>query len=212
MLKNLFNQPEGRSITVQKCTVQGEGDLQAFTNHEGKYGFRDCKGTVMIEPQYEIAGGFSEGLAAVAMNREWGYIDISGKTVIEFKYDAALNFSDGLAAVSENGLWGYIDKTGNTVIPCQFEGAGDFSEGLAPVMTRSSGVDPDVHEIKVMKVHLFCSVSDRSSWGYIDKTGKIVIPAQYRNVGLFSEGRARVQVGDKWGYIDNTGTMVIQPQ
>ena len=212
MLNNLFKQSESRSITVQKLIVPGKCELQAFTNHEGKYGFRDCKGVVIIEPQYEIANRFSEELAVVALNRKWGYIDISGKTVIEFKYDGALNFSDGLAAVSENGLWGYIDKSGKTVIPAQFEGAGDFTEGLAPVLMRSPGAVPAVHEIKVMNVSLCCSVSDGSSWGFIDKIGKIVIPAQYRNVGLFSEGRARVQSGDKWGYIDKTGTMVVPPQ
>lgn len=48
--------------------------------------------------------------------------------------------------------------------------------------------------------------------GFIDKTGKIVIPPQYDYVDAFSEGLAAVQVGKKYGYIDKTGQMVIPPQ
>ncbi|MBN1458211.1 MAG: WG repeat-containing protein [Armatimonadetes bacterium] len=51
-------------------------------------------------------------------------------------------------------------------------------------------------------------------WGYIDKTGTMAIPPEYREVFLgFSEGLAPVQSGDDlWGYIDPTGRMVVEPQ
>lgn len=52
-------------------------------------------------------------------------------------------------------------------------------------------------------------------WGFIDITGKKVVPAQYKQVREFSEGLAAVQMpmeSDaplKWGFINNTGQMVI---
>ncbi len=49
-------------------------------------------------------------------------------------------------------------------------------------------------------------------WGYIDKTGKEVIPCQFEEAQNFSEGLAAVKVRGKWGYIDKTGKMVIEPQ
>ena len=49
-------------------------------------------------------------------------------------------------------------------------------------------------------------------WGFIDKTGKLVIPPQFEKAGGFSEGLAPVQRGEKWGFIDRTGKMVIEPQ
>ena len=48
--------------------------------------------------------------------------------------------------------------------------------------------------------------------GFIDRSGKLVVPPKYDSVGEFSEGRARVYVGNKAGYIDHTGKMVIEPK
>jgi hypothetical protein len=48
-------------------------------------------------------------------------------------------------------------------------------------------------------------------WGYIDKTGKIVINPQFDYANQFSDGLAAVYIGDKYGYIDRTGKYVWEP-
>jgi hypothetical protein len=45
-------------------------------------------------------------------------------------------------------------------------------------------------------------------YGYIDKTGKEVIPCKYDNAENFSEGLAIVMLNDKYGFIDKTGKEV----
>jgi hypothetical protein len=52
-------------------------------------------------------------------------------------------------------------------------------------------------------------VGSGKKYGFIDKTGNMVIPLQ-DNLGSrgFSEGPAGVTVGNKWGFIDKTGKMV----
>jgi hypothetical protein len=55
-------------------------------------------------------------------------------------------------------------------------------------------------------------VKDHGKWGYMDKTGKMVIPPQYDIASGHSEGLAGVAIGKKWGFIDKTGKMVITPQ
>ena len=47
--------------------------------------------------------------------------------------------------------------------------------------------------------------------GYIDASGKWVIPPIYNGGGLFMEGLASVKVGEKWGFINRSGKMVIKP-
>jgi hypothetical protein len=47
-------------------------------------------------------------------------------------------------------------------------------------------------------------------WGYIDKTGNIVIEPQFDSAHRFSAELAQVHVGDKIGYIDKTGRYVWQ--
>ncbi len=56
-------------------------------------------GDMIIEPQYDNAGIFSEGLAAVLVNEKWGYIDKNCNMIIEPQYADAGYFSEGLAPV-----------------------------------------------------------------------------------------------------------------
>ncbi len=47
---------------------------------------------------------------------------------------------------------------------------------------------------------------------YIPGMEFVVIPPQFDQADSFSEGLARVKIGNKWGYIDKKGKLVIQPQ
>src|SRR4051812_14853451 len=87
----------------------------------GKWGYIDVSGKIVIEPRFAWAEEFSEGLAAFENeDGKHGYIDETGKVVIEPVFDNWTEFSEGLAAVSVNFEWGYIDKTGKWVIQPQF--------------------------------------------------------------------------------------------
>src|SRR6266487_5304008 len=59
------------------------------------------------------------------------------------------------------------------------------------------------------------SLMPGTGWGYIDRTGKMVIQQQFVTAGDFSEGLAQVRRDDreqKWGFIDKTGKIVIAVQ
>ena len=172
------------------------GGLFPIINKDGKWGYIDKSGKVIIQPQFVgRVQFFSEGLAgATTDGRKLGFIDKSGNFVISPQYDDALFFSDGLAAVLVDKKIGYIDRTGKFVITPQFEsGGGDtrwaypFSDGLAGVFTGDK-----------------C--------GYIDKSGKFVINPQFKECFPFYEKLAPIRLEDKWGGIDKTGKMVINPQ
>jgi WG containing repeat len=61
--------------------------------------------------------------------------------------------------------------------------------------------------------HLYPHAERQSGpWGYIDKTGRVVIPLQYQQAQPFSEGLAAVRKDDKFGFIDRTGRVVIDFQ
>lgn len=56
-------------------------------------------------------------------------------------------------------------------------------------------------------------------WGYIDKTGKFIIPPRLGWPEMFSEGVAAVKAkdpkgwrGQKWVMIDKTGKVVLEPK
>lgn len=167
-------------------------------------GFINETGRLVIPPVNSLTryGTFHEGLAQY-WDRGWGFIDRNGHSVIPAKFYEVSDFSEGLAVVclSEKHKFGYINQKGELVIPEHFDWAKDFHGGLAAV--------------KLSK--------DR--YGFIDKTGKVVLSAkEWRDAGDFSEGLASVSVvvtdnsvypgyqNEKYGYVDRTGTFVIAPR
>jgi hypothetical protein len=143
--------------------------------------------TWLLEPQFDDAENFSDGMAAVKKDGKWGYINKQGTIVIPPQFDDAKNFSDGMARVKKDDEWGYINKQGKFVIPPQFVWAEDFSDGMA-------------------------AVEKEGKWGYINKQGKFVIPLQFDLAGDFSDGMAGVKKDGKGGYINKQGEFVIPPQ
>ena len=49
-------------------------------------------------------------------------------------------------------------------------------------------------------------------YGFVDKTGKEVIPPKYVQVGDFHEGPAVVELNDQYGFVDKTGKEVVPPK
>ena len=109
---------------------QEEWYFHPFKSSDGKWGYKDVRvNKIVIEPQYDEATEFYEGLAAVRINGKWGFIDKTGKIVVKPQYDRVENFYEGVAAVEIKNKWGFIDKTGKIVIEPQYDGVGDFHEG-----------------------------------------------------------------------------------
>ena len=80
-------------------------------------GYIDRNGAMVIEPQFDNAGCFSEGLAYVEVGEKYGYIDKKGKIAVKPQFDFAWDFSEGLAGVKLGEKSGYIDKSGKYVVP-----------------------------------------------------------------------------------------------
>ena len=60
---------------------------------------------------------------------------------------------------------------------------------------------------------MVCVHFTKNQYAFIDKTGKIVLPARSDYyAGDFSEGLAKVSIADKIGFIDQTGKLVIPAQ
>ncbi|WP_370659100.1 WG repeat-containing protein, partial [Campylobacter coli] len=48
--------------------------------------------------------------------------------------------------------------------------------------------------------------------GFIDKSGKIIAKPEFDDVGVFSEGLAKVKLNGKWGFIDKSGKIIVRPE
>jgi lysophospholipase L1-like esterase len=99
----------------------------------GKWGFIDPTGAMVIQPQYDDAWWFSEGLAPVRVGLKWGYVDTKGELKIAPAYDAAFAFSEGLAVVRNGSKDSYIDKKGKAPFPTAYDHAWQFIDGRAQI-------------------------------------------------------------------------------
>ncbi|MBQ1281694.1 MAG: WG repeat-containing protein [Oscillospiraceae bacterium] len=71
----------------------------AVANEDGKWGFADRAGNLVIDYQYDDAKSFSNHLAPVLVGDEWVYISERGAVVIDNVFKEAYPFHNGTAVV-----------------------------------------------------------------------------------------------------------------
>jgi hypothetical protein len=109
------------TISGYHLTLEGfsEGLICFFQfrdkTEQALHGFIDKQGQVVLNPRFEDAQNFSEGLALVKIKGKYGFIDRSGGIAIKAQFENAESFSGGLACVWIDGKLGYVDKAGKYV-------------------------------------------------------------------------------------------------
>jgi hypothetical protein len=76
---------------------------------------------------------------------------------------------------------------------------GESTDALSSTLLK-----PDCEELRSLWDSMAC-VQVAGKWGYIAKTGKFKIPAQFDLAWSFCEGLAGVKSGGRWSYIDKNG-------
>ncbi len=188
---------------VEEPQVEENPDELRCDYKDGKYGFTDSEGNVVIPHQFHFAHDFSDGMAIVVNEAgEVGYINTKGELAIPYQYDTMAesdgnNFHEGLCAVVVDGSheWvSYVDKTGKPAFEGVFSYGGDFSEGLAAVITAAN-IEENIN----------------SRYGYIDQSGKMVIELPDGWWGRrFKDGVAQIQKLDSCYIIDKTGKRLFK--
>ena len=144
----------------------------------GKYGYIDPTGTIVIEPQYDMAYPFEQGLGTARLS---GYgnttviLDRNGNAVWQDHdgkdISGSSNFSDGLNCIwdyKDGQHWrAYANRNGEIVIPFFFNKANAFVEGFAEVCVH----DPRISEDE----NIWAGTPEEKSrrrWGFINTKGE----------------------------------------
>ncbi|OQY04394.1 MAG: hypothetical protein B6I20_03110 [Bacteroidetes bacterium 4572_117] len=174
-------------------------------------------------------------ISATAKNKTWACINEKGETVFTIKAINVYDFHSGLAKVYKHTLvnnkwitgYGFIDKTGRVVIECNLKKAQDFSAPVTWVkfknqdyyslIDKKGNIIPTKKYKKTGSFYSFqkdiCAVYENSKMGFIDITGKEVIPCKYLGASVFSEGLASVcdynSIKGEYGFINKKGEEII---
>lgn len=114
-----------------------------IVNEDGKYGYIDHSGKVVINCRFDDAQKFKDGLAGIKIDSLWGFIDTTGNVVIEPKYVMVHPFSEGLSRVVVSkgsdypgGQEAFVDSKGKQITGFFQKIKGDFSDGRAIVFNE----------------------------------------------------------------------------
>lgn len=134
----IFNRRTGEKFVKQVDWIsepEGSDSLVCFSDGKKRGYFNRNTGKVVIEPKYDHAWIFSEGLAGVDDGGAIKFIDGTGKVVIDngITYNPSINgylFHGGycLVITDDWDKYGLIDKTGKFVLPIVYDYIGPTDE------------------------------------------------------------------------------------
>ncbi len=198
------------SVSLAKTETNEDGYV---FHRDEKYGMINSNGKTVIDFNYEQLFGFKEGLARAQdlATHNWSWIDKNGSWRFSPIYFYNDDFNElGLAKVgisknykSEDKIfrgtyieYGAINKEGQFVIPAIYYDLGNIRSEFI----KATNFDGKYHD-------------GIGKSGYINSSGRIVIPFQFEEASDFSEGLAMVGVlvsdEKKFGFIDKNGSFKI---
>ncbi len=87
-------------FSADEVDILTEDGIFAFKK-DGKWGFANLNGEVVIAPAFNKAMSFSNGLAAVSNGDKWGFINKDGELGIDYQFMAADYFNDASSCFVE---------------------------------------------------------------------------------------------------------------
>lgn len=180
--------PAKEIYTEMTCLVEG---LSVVRTKDGKWGYVNKQGKVVIQPQYQGADWFYGGLAKVRKDGKWGLINKTGKVVLPIQYTEVGNFMQGtlpVTMVEKSRKFGLINRSGVEITKLEYEAPIIFTHKDDLALVKKGG-----------------------KYGFMNIAGKIVIPIKYdKSASFFFGDKDKVQVtlnGEKF-YIDKKGNRV----
>lgn len=142
--------------------------VSVIKDRNGKYGAVNTRGKIVIKPRYDKLGPFAyHGLLSASIGEKEGVVNVSGEEVIPCIYHkVTLDKNSGLI-----GLFTVTDEQGN-------EGIVDSkNKFIIPISEKNGRLIPE-------KGGLINQIKDER-YGWLDTSGKPVIPARFSETGLF---------------------------
>ena len=175
-------------ISPQVVAAEGPGSSRVFINRAGQ----------VVSSGYYSISGFVDGMAKVEKNsREYGFVNEAGVLVIPCDYRTTFDFRDGFTAARREydsaAPHDIFDKTGKIV---------GTINGVSVESNAGNGC-----------FSVWSNESGRKRYGFVDYTGKQIVPCKYAEIKDFSGGVAAVKTFDqKWGFVNTDGTEIVPCQ
>lgn len=164
---------------------------------QGKYGYVDGQGHTIVQPLFDFACDFSNGIALVGKTglggeRMYSVIGTDGTEVFPWTTGQCRIAGppvNGLLSYQRNGRWALMDKTGKTTVTFPESVTGILPSGENAVLTlNQNGV------------------------GLADGQGRTLIPGIYERGKIIGQGRVAFRLHGKWAVFDFSGKALTEFQ
>lgn len=158
---------------------------------DGKFGYKDTAGNIIIPAHYEFIYEFDTCLVTGVLDSNgWSIINKKGEIVFTpMIFDNGPDyFEEGVARFLENSKVGFFSSRGEKVIPAKYDFATPFKDGLSSVCIGCAQVPLDEERMKI----------DGGKWGMIDHAGKEVLGLDYTKLIHFDKDSVTIEVEGKW--------------
>jgi hypothetical protein len=190
-------------------------DLALFELN-GRYGYLNGKGAVIIEPQlprynnYFQFAQFKNGHAKFVKSGKFGLINTAGEQVIKPIFSDVGEFGE-LIPVTKGDKWGYADEAVKLKIPYRFDYAFGFENGRAKVMMNGmyglinlNGdyvIEPE-YDRMTNTASTFFIVEKDNLVGLVNTDGKLLVDLEYTRIAQLSQRYWQLESSYELAYFD----------
>ena len=166
-----------------------------FSDSSGLFGYTDSIGKWLIEPTYDDAGFFYNGIAGVEQNGKLGLINKKNEQIVDFIFDE-IETDKELFVVSSNDHLGIINRNGDFIFDTIFEDISILDEGFICAQKDSlyafydrngKPLTQEVYDDVLNFKNGVCPVSINGQKGLLNKYMKLLIPCIYEGINIYSD-------------------------
>lgn len=185
----------------------------------GKFGYLNTDGDLVIPLEYEYASSFCDGVAIVRQSEKYGLIDVYNKVVVPMVYEGIKSPSENRYPVKKGKLFGLMDAEEKLLLDYKYTNLSFLKTGGLKAQLNSGWryLDPiDYKESRQVYEDLNSFSEDvirfklDGKWGLMDVAGKVLLQNNYARINSLSKGSAIIQTSDrKYGLVSKDGTMLL---
>lgn len=229
-----FVNEKGTQTVPARFAIVGEysaDGIAPVVDEEGEAYYIDNQGNkkriIMNVENVQQLGMIEGDLFALYNGKDWGFYNSEGVCVFG-GFEQVSNIGNGVAACMKNGKWSLLNAKGEDLTGKSYTGVvmdekkivyrnsrmfveADNGYQMIDIEGKVQG-DQKYQDVRLFNDTTYAAVKINDKWGFADKNGKMVIPAQYEDARSFANGMAAVKIDGQWGFIDLEGNVVIQPQ
>ena len=213
--KEYTEYPFKEQITIDSELLKIE--YYPFSDSSGLFGYTDSIGKWLIEPTYDDAGFFYNGIAGVEQNGKLGLINKKNEQIVSFIFDE-IETDKELFVVSSNDHLGIINRNGDFIFDTTFEDISILDEGFICAQKDSlyafynrngKPLTQEVYDDVLNFKNGVCPVSINGQKGLLNKDMKLLVPCMFEGINIYSDSTFITINKDELRQLRNTNGKLI---